>query len=158
MFKSFKSNLGVFILVAILAIVLPAPMVTAQPPLDVHIEVPATIGAGLAPFVASGPAVDQGILCATGTEDELSVQVSGPPEGDFRILRVVKQFVCDDGSGTFDVNLVVRLDLTTNDTTARWNVIGGTGDYADLHGSGSLVGIPLDPGVTILDIYDGRLH
>lgn len=158
MYRDFKSIFGVLILVAILSVVLPAPMVSAEAPLDVHIEVFATIAPSDDPFIASGPAVDEGLLCPTGTESELSVRVAGPPEGDFRILRVVKQFVCADGSGTFDVNLVVRLDLESSYTTARWNIIGGTGDYAGLHGSGELTGIPQNPGVTILDIYDGQLH
>lgn len=152
-------KLLVLALVVILSIGLPVSTVTAAPPLDVHIEVVATIDITISdPFVASGPAVDAGLLCPTGQQSELSVQTSGPPAGNFRILRIVKQFVCDDGSGTFDISMVVRLDLLTHETTANWRVTGGTGYYAGLHGNGKLVGRPIDPGISILDLYDGRLH
>ena len=156
--RNFKSSFGVLILVSILSIVLPIPAVMAAAPLDVHIEVLATIDPTPDPFTATGSAVDAGLLCATGYQDELSFNVSGPPGGNFRILRVVKRFVCDDGSGTFDLRLVARLDFINHNTTGHWNVIGGTGDYARLHGNGKLIGIPIEPGSSILDVYDGRMH
>ena len=70
----------------------------------------------------------------------------------------MKQFVCDDGSGSFDVSMVVRLDLTTSYTTAQWRIVGGTGDYAYLRGNGSLIGTPIVPGSSIDDVYDGMLY
>jgi hypothetical protein len=157
--RKFKFSFSV--LVTALSIALTVVPVMAAPPLDVHIEVPSTIDPTDAdPFTATGPAVDTGVLCPEGDVFDLSVIVivTGRPGGTFRILRLLKHFVCDDGSGTFDVKLLVRLDLTANHTTANWQVVGGTGDYVGLHGNGKLIGIPTVPGVSVLDIYDGRMH
>jgi len=156
---NWRTKLGFGVLaIAIIIIVLPVFTVLAVPPLDVHIEADEVIGPGSDPFIASGPAVDAGIMCPNGDVTDVSASVSGPPNGTFRILRVHKHFVCADGSGTFDIKMVVRLDLITSWTTARWNLIGGTGAYAGLHGTGSLIGIPDVPNTSIYDIYDGKLH
>ena len=53
---------------------------------------------------------------------------------------------------------VGMLDQTDGTTTANWRVIGGTGDYAMLHGNGKLVGTPIVLGASILDLYTGQLH
>lgn len=157
--RNFTSRFGVLILVAMLSVGLPVPAAMAAPPLDVHITVLATIDITIDdPFLATGPAVDAGLLCPSGYQHELSVKESGPPSDDsFRILRIVKRFVCDDLTGTFDLKLIVRLDLVSGNTTAQWNVVGGTGAYAGLHGNGKLIGTAGAPG-TILDEYDGKLH
>jgi hypothetical protein len=146
------------VLVAFLAIVLVVVPVIAAPPLGVHIEVEKLFLPGSDPFVASGPAVGAGVVCAQGLVEDLEVRTSGPPAGSFRRLRVLKQFTCDDASEIFDVRLVVRLDLTTNETTANWKFVGGTGSYTSLRGNGKLVGIPIVPGVSILDLYNGKVH
>jgi hypothetical protein len=146
------------VLIAFVLLALTVTTVLAAPPLDVHIEVEEEANTSGETFFASGAAVDDGIVCSTGTVDDLVVDVAGPPGGTFAILNVLKRFGCADSSGTFDVKLVVRLDLTTNETTARWNVVGGTGDYLSLHGNGSLVGTPIVQGESILDVYDGRMH
>lgn len=124
-------------------------------PMDVHIEVDETFGNG-DPFTAWGSAVDDGLVCSSGTVDELGGKV-GPSNGTFRNLRADKLFNCD-GGGTFKARLIVKLDIATGQTTASWRIFGGTGDYAGLKGNGSLVGIPVVHGVSILDIYDGRVH
>ena len=146
------------ILIAFVLLAITVSTVFAAPPLDVHIEVQEYIGMSGEDFTANGSAVDTGIMCPSGTVDDLVVDVSGPPGGTFALLHVLKRFYCADASGTFDVKLVVRLDLTTNETTARWNVVGGTGDYTHLHGNGLLVGTPGTPGEDIYDVYDGRMH
>jgi hypothetical protein len=103
--------------------------------------------------------VSAGALCPAGISTDLSVVVvSEPPGGATRILKVIKRFACEDGSGTFDVALLVNLDLTTHETTARWRIVEGTGDYAGLHGGGTLVGTPIVPGASIFDVYDGRIN
>lgn len=110
------------------------------------------------PFVATGLAVDGGVLCATGVVTTGPVTWSSPLNGQtgFAILRMIKYFVCDDG-GTFDVKLTARVDLSTGNTTGQWKVLGGTGDYVNLKGRGTLVGF-YDPVTnSVLDIYDGRL-
>lgn len=148
------------VLVTALSIVLPGATVMAAAPLDVHIEVEETIISFTIPepFAATGPAVDAGVVCPTGEVVDVILSASGPPGGTFSILKVLKRFECDDGSGTFDVKMVVRLNLITNDTTAVWKVVGGTGNYVRLHSNGKLIGIPIVPGESILDIYDGRMH
>ena len=147
------STLIAFVLVAITV-----STVFAAPPQDVHIVVDEIINTSGETFYASGSAVSAGYVCSTGIVDDISIEASGPPGGSFTILNVLKRFTCGDSSGTFDVRLVVRLDLVTHETTARWNVVGGTGDYSHLHGNGSLVGTPTDPGYSIQDVYDGSMH
>ena len=133
--------------------------VFAAKPLDLHIEVEEVIGNVPAdPFTASGSAIDYGLVCASGTVQDDYVQINGSLGGSFRTLKVVKHFVCDDGSGFFDIEMQVRLDNSTNETTAHWRIISGTNDYLYLKGTGSLVGIPIVPGTSILDIYDGKVH
>jgi hypothetical protein len=154
-----KSKFSILVTALSLSIVLIVTPVVAAPPLTVHIEVPATINPDPDPFVATGPAVDAGALCPTGVSTDLSVViVSNPPGNTIRILKVLKQFVCDDGSGTFDVNLVVNLDLMTHETTAHWRIVGGSGDYVGLQGNGNLIGTPIVPGSSIYDVYDGTIH
>ena len=121
-------------------------------------EVTEFVGTSGEVFTASGPAVDDGTVCATGTVDDVSIETSGAPGGSQVILHVLKRFNCSDGSGTFDVRLVVNLDLATHYTTANWKIVGGTSNYIDLHGSGSLTGTPIDPGTSIHDVYDGSVH
>jgi hypothetical protein len=156
-------NRRVFIRLGILIVVLSlgfsaSPVMAAQP-LDVHIEAPTTIDTtDVDTFTATGPFVDAGGLCPSGDVSEVFVATSGPPGGTFRNLRIVKHFVCDNGSGTFDVKLNVRLDLTTSYTTASWKVVEGTGAYTRLKGNGKLIGIPDVPNTSILDIYDGQMH
>ena len=146
------------VLIAFVLLAITVSTVFAAPPQDVHIEVHEYIGTSGEGFTATGSAVDTGIVCPSGTVDDLVVDVSGPPGGTFSILKVLKRFHCADSSGTFDVKLNVRLNLVTRETTALWKVVGGTGDYVRLHGNGSLVGTPGTPGVDIFDVYDGRLH
>lgn len=56
----------------------------------------------------------------------------------FNIL-IVKRFTCDDGSGAFDVKLQVRIDQKGDNF--NWVILGGTGAYERLHGTGQGVGV-----------------
>ena len=78
---------------------------------------------------------------------------SNSSSGPFQIIKVLKRFDC--GDGTFDLKMVVKLNLATQNTTARWLILGGTGGYAGLKGHGSLIGITNDPNPGIFDTYDG---
>ena len=73
----------------------------------------------------------------------------------------IKYFTCDDGSGEFYVNLQARIDYRKG-VSFNWNVLNGTGEYEDLHGAGSGIGIPGEPcgnpDDCVLDIYFGGLH
>ncbi|MEN8173755.1 MAG: hypothetical protein ABFS03_12870, partial [Chloroflexota bacterium] len=134
------------------------PVMAAGPPLAVEIlDIGHDIGGGFGSFTASGPAVDGGLVCPAGDVYDTHTNSSGPPGGTLRILNVDKLFVCDDFSGTFDIQMVVRLDTSTGYTTANWIVTGGTGDYAGLHGKGKLDGTPGAPGF-IDDFYYGKMH
>ena len=157
MAKKFRTT-TLSVLIAFILLAVTVSTVFAAPPLDVHIEVDEFVGTSGETFYASGSAVDASTVCATGTVDDISIEASGPPGGTFTILNVLKRFNCGDASGTFDVKLVVFLDLVTHETTAHWNVVGGTDEYAGLHGNGSLVGTPIDPGNSIHDVYDGVMH
>jgi hypothetical protein len=132
-------------------------------PSRVHIEVPTTIAGGdLGLFTASGPAVNARTLCPTGVVSDLGVVVVDyPGERYGRGLRILKRFDCDDGSGTFDVLQVVRVDLTPYAkplTSGRWRVVRGTGRYVQLHGTGTVTGTTIEPGVLVMDTYDGRMR
>jgi len=149
------------IVLGVLLLAVNVTAVVAAPPEPIHIEVtefPDSWPTNHEPFVATGLAVDHGLVCATGTVLDLNI-TSNQPSGPFLILWVDKRFTCDDLSSTFDVTMVVKLDLATNNTTARWRIVGGTGQYAGLKGRGSLVGtsnLPAEP--SILDVYDGKVH
>ena len=155
--KKFRAT-SLSILIAFMLLVATASTAFAASPLDVHIVVDElTSGLGVdEPFTASGSAVDAGLICATGMVQDVSVSTSGAPTAPYRIIQVVKHFTC--GDGTFDISMLVRLDLATHYTTASWHVISGTGAYASLGGSGTLVGTPIIPGTSIHDVYDGTLH
>ena len=146
------------LLLVLTLLLLTSSIAFAARPLGLHMEVYEVIAAEGDVFIASGPAVDAGIICPTGTQDNLVINEFGPPEGDFRILYIYKVFTWGDGSGMFGIKMRVKLDLTTGYTTATWYFNGGIGDYHGLRGHGTLVGIPDVPFESILDIYDGTAH
>ncbi|MFC2081683.1 hypothetical protein ACFLR0_00690 [Candidatus Bipolaricaulota bacterium] len=157
------------VLVAALSVVLVATSVLAAPMQVVHIVAPTDLVGGTgapALFTATGPAVTSGVLCATGTVLTGPISSIGPmgqgsPQGAFSILSMDKLFICDDGSGTFTVELTVKLYITgpkANYTFGSWKVVSGTGSYSGLKSSGGkLVGTPIIPGTSINDVYDGKL-
>lgn len=144
------------LLIVLLMLALNVSTVFAARPLAIHIEVTETIAGGVEPFVASGTAVTNGLVCAAGTVEEISGTVNDT-NGPYTHIKVTKRFDCGS-SGTFDVRLVVKLKKATGETTAKWKVVAGTGNYASLKGNGKLVGTPVLLGVTIFDVYDGKLH
>lgn len=152
-----KNNIRTALFLVLLATILSVLPVMAAPPLAVHIQVEEYINTSGETFYASGPAIDAGAICATGSVYDEFVGAADAGSS-LRILRIIKHFDCADGSGTFDVSMIVQLDLVTNETTARWRLTGGSGDYAGLHGNGSLTGDPIDPGESILDVYDGQVY
>ena len=159
-----KKRLNAKIFSVTIAIFLLAVTVTgafAAPPLDVHIEVHEVLSNGTftaESFTASGAAVGNGVICATGTViDLVGASTFGAPDAPFTIINAMKRFTCE-GKGTFDVKLVVQLEKATGNTTANWRIVGGTGDYAGLRGSGSLVGTAEVLGSSVFDVYDGFVH
>ena len=74
----------------------------------------------------------------------------------FARIAVRHLFTCSDGSGSFVLQLTVRLDFLTGTTVFNWSVLSGTGDYAKLHGAGSGTGAPVPGGIA--DSYTGGMH
>ena len=148
----------------VLTLAITVMMVLALPagatsPSEVDIAVETQFGPP-GPFSASGPAVDDGVVCAEGIVVDASGKVTGFSPNGFN-FQGVKHFICEDGSGEFFVNLQARIDFRKG-TTFQWNVLRGTGDYEDLHGAGSGFGIPGvpcgNPENCVLDVYNGGLH
>jgi hypothetical protein len=136
--------------------VMPAASASATTPSAVHFDVPTTFGA-VNRFTASGAAVDNGLICSRGDVIDVIGKASGFQSGLGGNFLVVKEFVCDDGSGSFTVKLQVRLDFRAGTDTFSWVILGGTSDYADLHGRGSGVGVDGAENF-VRDVYDGAVH
>ena len=141
--------------VALIASVGPslASTASAAPPTGVNIEVPTLFDGTPASFQASGPAVDSGAICSSGTVQNVTRRANGgsPPGINFHVL---KEFTCSDGD-TFQIKLEVRVDRKGDNF--RWVVTSGTGRFARLHGTGAGIGMPLPAGSPdgVLDKYDG---
>ena len=143
----------VVMFVAVLALAVPA---AASPPSDVDIEVETSLLGAPSPFVASGSAVNDGLVCDAGMVVDASGKTTGFSPNGFN-FQGIKHFTCEDGSGEFFVNLQARIDFRKG-ITFSWNVISGTEDYEDLHGAGTGVGLELCGPDCVLDVYDGGLH
>jgi hypothetical protein len=101
--------------------------------------------------------VDDSVICATGfVEDTYSTDYK-PANNNFRFLFIEKLFTCNDFTGTFTIEMKVKLNQLTGDTTAKWEFTGGTGAYTGLQGKGKLVGTPIIQGISILDVYTGKV-
>ena len=105
-------------------------------------------------FVAEG-----GGLCRSGT-----AFVSNGPyirERGVSTFLLNKGFTCDDGSGTFFVELRVWYSPCAATDRGVWTVLGGTGAYASLKGQGQVVGTytpgPCSDATGLVDHYTGRL-
>jgi hypothetical protein len=145
----------VFVLAIALMVVAAIPA-GATPSSGVNIEVESSLLGAPGPFTASGPAVDDGLMCSEGTVIDESGKVTGFSPAGFN-YQGIKRFTCEDGSGEIFVNLQARIDFRKG-TTFNWNVLSGTGGYEDLHGAGSGVGLPFCGPDCVLDVYDGGLH
>ena len=126
-------------------------------PQSLHIEVSDLISSDGDTFNASGPAVNNTIICPSGTVSDVNVSQSGSTQGAFSNYDVLKKFDCADGSGTFEIELKVKLENATGNTTASWQLANGTGNYANLSGEGTLVGTAIVQGTSIFDVYDGKV-
>jgi hypothetical protein len=70
-------------------------------------------------------------------------------------FHLYKDLICDDGSGILTIRVEASAVFGFPGTIGGWNVVGGTGDYAEVRGGGSIVGIGFDGGLD--DHYTGRL-
>jgi hypothetical protein len=134
--KSIRAITAVAAIAAVLAVA--GPVAAAQPS-EVTIVSHMTFnpdGFNFGDFTASGPAADQGLICASGTVDDTRLIFAGFQSDRSVQIPVRKTFTCDDGSGEIFVKIQVHLDLGTSTETFSWVILGGSGDYASLHGSG----------------------
>jgi hypothetical protein len=139
------------------ALAAPTAPAGATPPSGVEIEAD-TLLAGTGTFTATGAAVDDGVLCASGDTLDVFGKRSGMGPKGFNV-QVVKEFTCADGSGSFLVKLQVKVFSAGPVLSSfNWVVMDGDGAYSDLHGSGDGVGLPPNPGFDILDVYAGQMH
>jgi hypothetical protein len=158
-------------LVALLLVAMgvPSTAVAASPLRDIEMSVPTVFvdpgdpGDPDGAFTATGPAVAEGLVCATGETYPLRGSATGWQSNRVANFHVLKEFVCDDDSGSFFVKLEVHYAFATTPEHSEfnWTIKGGTGDYEDLHGSGSGMGLYADPETPpggVLDAYDGRVH
>ena len=158
-----RMMLFALLLVSLLA---PSAATASGPPLDLEMTVPTTLsdpGTADGVFTAEGPAVDDGLVCGTGDTFVLEAKASGFQSERLVNISVKKEFVCDDGSGSFFVKLQVHYDFTKTPeyNVFNWTIMGGTDAYEHLHGSGSGMGLYFGPGVPtdgVLDLYDGTAH
>jgi hypothetical protein len=122
----------------------------ATTPTPVTVEVQTLSATGTGTFTTSGAG-----LCPSGTTSD---QVFGtPPRAKFHAnFHDRKTFTCADGSGTFTANVQAHLIFGSPTDSFTWNILSGTGKYANLHGSGSGVGHELETGVN--DHFTGSVH
>ncbi len=154
-------GIAVLAAVGVLAAVLPA---AAAAPVAVeivsHMDFNQEGGFNTGDFEASGTAVDQGLICESGTVEDTRLIFAGfrSPTGRIQI-PVRKTFTCDDDSGEIFIKIQVHLNLNTQTETFSWVVLGGTGDYSALHGSGqgTTVGDGSEPQTGNFNNYVGFL-
>jgi hypothetical protein len=135
-------------------LVVAAPVQAASPPQPVRIVSNIFFPEGNGDFTAN-PA---GPICSAGTVTNLVTLFVGFQSNRAAQIIVRHQFTCGDGSGSFVLQLTVRLDFQTGATTFTWSVLSGTGEYVKLHGSGTGSGTPLPGGTGVVDTYTGGMH
>jgi len=85
-------------------------------------------------FENTGPAVDAGVICPTGTTEFLN---NNPPTRSGALYRWEDRFTCGDGSGTFILGTDVFIFVESGGTEyGIWNIVSGTGAYESLTGGG----------------------
>jgi hypothetical protein len=159
MSRSIRAVSVVAALATVLAVTVASP-VAAAPPSGVTIVSHMNFnpdGFNFGDFVASGPAVDEGLICASGSVDDTRLIFAGGQSNRGAQIPVRKTFTCDDGSGQIFVKIEVHLDFATSTETFSWVILGGNGDYAGLNGSGqgSTVSDGSDPQTGNFNTYTG---
>jgi hypothetical protein len=97
-----------------------------------------------------------GALCPSGTATTDFDKFGGSAHSHAGSFHLSKVLVCDDGSGTFTINVDAATVFGSPTDQGGWSVAGGTGAYATLSGGGNLVGTYVDEG--IIDQYTGSVH
>ena len=136
---------------AALAIALAVPALGSTPGERVTtIQLTFDIATAAETFVGSGPGI-----CRSGTADQQSISFIQVDE-DFSI-RMTKRLVCDDGSGTLDIFLSAGEPLGSPTRSGGWAITGGTGEYAEAVGGGTLTAKPRQPDTSGVDTMTGTI-
>jgi hypothetical protein len=140
-----------FILATAIAVAIGAvPAAVAGPPQNVTFTVEEQFDPPSGVFTSDGS-----VVCPTGTTSNLTFG-SGFQSDRGVIFHVRKTITCDDGSGSFTLQLQARAGFNVGDQTfGPWVVLSGTGDYAGLRGRGTVTGTQ-SPGA-VSDVYVGWL-
>lgn len=150
-----------FTVISLVLVAFPAVAETNAPPEPITLEgpsfFPSPTNPGHGSFEATGP------ICESGSFEDLIgfAAPHHPVEPGFN-LKIYRQYICDDQSGTFVMKLEVRVD-NRRWPTFNWLVIDGTGAYEGLHanGSGYAAG-PIFDGegnvIGVMDVYEGKAH
>ena len=83
-------------------------------------------------FSATGPAVDDGVICTSGTLKFLG----NPDAHPAAVFRWENLHTCDDGSGTFILGVEVFHEDVSGRITGVWDISSGTDSYVGLTGGG----------------------
>ncbi len=98
----------------------------------------------MGPFEATGGAVDDGVICARGEGALMTAQ-----DTDDGGVLADYEFRCDDGTGTFALQLQVAADIVADqsvwdqavdgvlDLNTPWIVLTGDGEFTELEGDGT---------------------
>jgi hypothetical protein len=92
-------------------------------------------------------------ICPSGEAFSYGFHIVG--RGRAQTFHLFKDLVCDDGSGVLTIRVDAAFVAGTPGTVGGWNVVGGAGDWAGVHGGGHIVATAFDGGID--DHYTGRL-
>jgi len=108
-------------------------------------------------FTAEGAAVDSGLICESGDVVDTRIIFAGGQSNRGAQIPVRKTFSCPGGD--LFIKIQVHLDFESSTETFTWVVLGGTGDYAGVRGSGSGTTISdgSDPQTGNINTYTGFL-
>lgn len=137
------------------------PSSTPQPSLvpraisrEVQINSTLSLAAESGTFKVWGDPVNRGVICDRGEIFDLEYQDRSPDPDLLTDLWVRKQFVCRDGSGSFE--MTVDADLEETSTSGTWEIVSGEGDYRSLTGSGTFAGTYLNEDL-VVDSFTGTV-
>ena len=132
-----------------------APAVSAAAPQPVIMTSHMTfnpVGFNYGDFTVAGGG---GLICASGSVLDTRLVFAGFQSNQKVQILVLKDFTCPEG--IIHIKIQVHIDFVTGETFT-WVVLGGTGAYEHLSGSGQGTTIPnADPNSGNTNIYTGFL-
>ena len=137
----------------LLGAILTAPTALAGTPTTTTIVIDVNFDEGIETFTTDGA-----LLYPSGeAEPFANVAGGGRQEKGTFTFHIVKVLTCDDGSGTFEMQIEAAFIRQAGGPRGGFSIVqgSGTGDYEGLRGAGSLIGEGIDHG--ILDHYVGQL-